>query len=164
MSDPILPARAAALAKAFKMPGIGSIRSRRSTVTNAFVTSLMPWIRPTLEEIDQALTVLGMTPEGVQCAYCGGPLTEWDHLRPLVLGRRPTGFITEIANLVPACNKCNQSKRNSGWREWMLSGAEGSPTARGIPTSLSASCGSKRTSGGESPSKSTLRHSPIPPR
>lgn len=81
-------------------------------------------------EIDQALGILGMNPNDVRCAYCGDPATEWDHLRPLVLKRRPTGFISEIANLVPACGKCNQSKGNKGWRTWIVSAAPLSPAGR----------------------------------
>jgi hypothetical protein len=48
------------------------------------------------------------------------------------VGRRPTGFISEIANLVPACGKCNQSKGNKNWREWITSAAPRSPTGRAI--------------------------------
>src|SRR5436190_11832211 len=68
----------------------------------------------------------------VRCAYCGDKMTEWDHLRPLVVKQRPTGFVSEIANLVPSCGKCNQSKGNSHWRDWMLSGTGLSPSARKI--------------------------------
>lgn len=49
------------------------------------------------------------------------------------MNRRPTGFISEIANLVPACGKCNQSKGNKPWREWMQSAAALSPTGRNKP-------------------------------
>jgi hypothetical protein len=35
--------------------------------------------------------------------------------------------------LVPACGKCNQSKGNKNWREWILSGAKLSPTGRKLP-------------------------------
>jgi hypothetical protein len=62
--------------------------------------------------------------------YCGA--TEWDHFRPLVLGKRPTGYISEIKNLVPACGKCNQSKGNKNWKEWIESSAKLSPKTRGI--------------------------------
>jgi hypothetical protein len=52
-------------------------------------------------------------------------------LAAIVVKQRPTGYISEIANLVPACGKCNQSKGNSPWRKWMLSTtAKHSPTAR----------------------------------
>lgn len=71
-----------------------------------------------------------MDPTDVRCAYCGDKASEWDHLRPLVWKRRPTGFITEIGNLVPSCGKCNQSKGNKPWRDWMLSNAKLSPTGR----------------------------------
>ena len=73
-----------------------------------------------------------MTHENFQCAYCGGVASEWDHLRPLVKDKKPTGYISEIHNLVPSCGKCNQSKGNKEWKTWMLSTARLSPTARGI--------------------------------
>jgi hypothetical protein len=121
------------LLAAFQMPAIASMVSRKSSITNAFVNTLIPQIQPSVDEIGEALTVLGMQPEDVRCAYCGDRKTEWDHLRPLVVKQRPTGFISEIANLVPACNKCNQSKGNWPWRKWMLgTKAKHSPTARGI--------------------------------
>ena len=66
------------------------------------------------------------------CAYFGGPRTEWDHFRPLVTSQRPTGYITEIANLVPACGKCNQSKGSKPWREWITSKAKRSPRTQEI--------------------------------
>src|SRR5581483_11079206 len=119
------------LLAAFQMPAMATMVSRKSSITNAFVNTLIPQFMPTLEEIQEALSILGMEVTDVRCAYCGDKMTEWDHLRPLVLKQRPTGYVSEIANLVPACNKCNQSKGNSAWREWMLSTtARHSPTAR----------------------------------
>jgi hypothetical protein len=125
-------ARRKLLTAAFQMPSFQTMVSRKSSITNAFVNSVIPVIPPTLEEIEQALTLLGMEPTDVRCAYCGDKSSEWDHLRPLVLKHRPTGFISEIANLVPACGKCNQSKGNSAWRAWMLSAAKHSPTGRAL--------------------------------
>jgi 5-methylcytosine-specific restriction endonuclease McrA len=125
-------ARRRLIAGAFQMPSAATMVSRTSTITNAFVSSVIPTIPPTPEEVGQALQVLEMEPHDVRCAYCGDKSSEWDHLRPLVLNRRPTGFITEIANLVPACGKCNQSKGNKPWRDWMLSKARLSPTGRGV--------------------------------
>jgi len=120
------------LSAAFQMPLPQTMVSRKSSITNAFVNAVIPAIIPTSDEIEQALTILGMSHGDVRCAYCGDKSTEWDHLRPLVLNRRPTGYITEIANLVPACGKCNQSKGNKPWREWMVSKAKLSPTGRSL--------------------------------
>ena len=120
------------LPTAFQMPSVQTMVSRKSSITNAFVNAIIPTTAPTFEEIEEALRILGMRHDDVRCAYCGERSTEWDHLRPLVVKRRPTGFITEIANLVPACGKCNQSKGNKPWREWMMSGARLSPTGRGL--------------------------------
>ncbi len=121
------------LMAAFRMPSIQTMRSRKTSITNAFVSAIIPSIRPSVDEIAEALAILRMEPSDVRCAYCGDKSSEWDHLRPLVVKRRPTGFISEIANLVPSCGKCNQSKGNTAWRDWMLGKAKLSPTGRGLP-------------------------------
>lgn len=116
----------------FKMPKPMKITGRSSSITNAFINAIIPVVPPTEENIRAALEILGMTQETFQCSYCGSTATEWDHLRPLVKDKKPTGYISEIHNLVPACGKCNQSKGNKEWKTWMLSKAALSPTARGI--------------------------------
>lgn len=119
--------------RAFRMPSVQTPASRKSSITNAFVNAVIPVVVPSVDQIAEALQILHIDPADVRCAYCGDKSTEWDHLRPLVLQRRPTGYISEISNLVPACGKCNQSKGNKPWREWMLSTkGQWSPTRRGI--------------------------------
>lgn len=113
------------------MPKAVRIIGRSSSITNSFVNGIIPVIPPTTEQIDEALRILDME-DRVVCAYCGDPATEWDHLRPLVIAQKPTGYISEIHNLVPACGKCNQSKGNKPWREWMYGPARLSPRTRGI--------------------------------
>jgi 5-methylcytosine-specific restriction endonuclease McrA len=73
------------------------------------MNSIIPIIVPTNEQVKEALDILGMDHDSFHCAYCGATASEWDHLRPLVLNKKPTGYISEIHNLVPACGKCNQS-------------------------------------------------------
>lgn len=116
----------------FRMPNTVKIIGRSSSITNSFVNGIVPCIKPTDEQIAAALAILEMNPDNVVCAYCGGAMTEWDHLNPLVMGKQATGFITEIQNLVPACGKCNQSKGNRNWKEWMLSDAPNSPASKGV--------------------------------
>lgn len=108
------------------------LTGRRSTLTGLFFTSLTPYVEPTETEVDEALTVLGMRRGACVCAYCGDKKSEWDHFRAVVKDRRPTGYITEIANLVPSCGKCNQSRGNKDWRQWMRGQARHSPTTRGV--------------------------------
>lgn len=108
------------------------ITGRTSTITNAFVNSIIPVVYPTEDEVREALAILGMCEDSVACAYCGGLSSEWDHLRPLVIDKRPTGFISEIDNLVPACGKCNQSKGNKEWKGWIRSTAKLSPASKGV--------------------------------
>ncbi len=117
---------------AFKMPKAVTIMARTSSITNSFVNGIVPSIMPSEAEIKRTLDILGMEADHVRCAYCGDACTEWDHFRPLVIDKKPTGYITEINNLVPACGKCNQSKGNRYWREWMLSDAVCSPKTRGV--------------------------------
>lgn len=118
--------------RVFKMPNPVKIMGRASSITNAFVNGIIPVIKPTDQEIADALETLGMTEDTVCCAYCGDAYTEWDHFNPLVVNKMPTGYISEIHNLVPACGKCNQSKGNKNWRKWMFSNAARSPKTRNI--------------------------------
>ena len=117
---------------AFQMPTLMKISGRSSSITAAFVSAIVPQIYPTDNEIKTALDILRMSPDNVSCAYCGAQTTEWDHLRPLVANQKPTGFISEIRNLVPSCGKCNQSKGNKYWMDWIMSDAKWSPKSRKI--------------------------------
>lgn len=116
----------------FKMPNPVPITGRSSSITNSFTNAIIPVIFPSETEVAEALEILGLDANDLRCAYCGDKATEWDHLRPLIKNRRPTGYISEIANLVPACGKCNQSKGNKPWRDWMTSEAVLSPKAKEI--------------------------------
>jgi len=110
------------------MPTPMKITGRSSSITNSFINSIIPIIVPTNEQVKEALEILGMDHDSFQCAYCGATASEWDHLRPLVLNKKPTGYISEIHNLVPACGKCNQSKGNKPWHTWITSSAKLSAT------------------------------------
>ena len=113
-----------------KFRNLLKITSRTSSITNSFVQAIIPSFPPTPQERHEALGILGMSDEKIECVYCGAAPTDWDHLRPLVRGKRPTGYIDEMRNLVPSCNRCNQSKSGHDWKKWMLSAAVGSPTTR----------------------------------
>ncbi|UVI31019.1 HNH endonuclease [Paenibacillus spongiae] len=116
----------------FQMPKPVNVMGRSSSITNSFVNGIIPCIIPSEEEIRESLAILELEAEDLRCAYCGDKSTEWDHLRPLVKGKQPTGYISDIYNLVPACGKCNQSKGNKNWKEWMRSNARLSPQSRGV--------------------------------
>lgn len=115
-----------------QLPKISTVSGRTSSITNAFFNAIVPVIEPTDDEVLEALGILEMDKDDIRCAYCGDRSTEWDHLRPIIENRAPTGYITEIANLVPACGKCNQSKGKSYWKTWMLGNARLSPANRGV--------------------------------
>ena len=48
-----------------------------------------------------------------QCAYCKSHADTLDHIRP-----RHRGGATVMANLVPACQRCNRNKGSEEWTEW----------------------------------------------
>lgn len=100
----------------FKIPNPVTIMGRTSSITNAFVNGIIPCILPSDEEIKNVLEILGMDKDTIKCAYCGDRYTEWDHFRPLVKDKRPTGYISEINNLVPSCaeNAINQKEIKIG--------------------------------------------------
>jgi len=68
-------------------------------------------------ELDRFRDLMKLEPD--TCVYCGAASTTWDHLRPLVSGSSPTGFIDELDNLVPACGSCNSAKGNNTWSKFM---------------------------------------------
>ena len=103
----------------FKMPTKSDLNGRSSTISNAFAISVTPYIYPNEEEINQFHSLLEI--EEGQCAYCLGIGNGRDHLRPLVENGMPTGYITEIKNLVPCCQECNSSKGGKAFREWYKS-------------------------------------------
>ena len=109
-----------------------SVAGRSSSITNAFINAIIPAVSPTEEEELEALRILEISPNDIRCAYCGDKATEWDHFRAIICDQNPTGYITEIANLVPSCGKCNQSKGKSHWKDWMIGPAKLSPKTRSI--------------------------------
>jgi len=117
----------------FAMPTPMKITGRTSSITNAFVNAVIPSLYPSEADVSEALRILALDAGDLRCAYCADRSTEWDHLRPLVQGKRPTGYISEIANLVPSCGKCNQSKGAQHWRAWITGSARLSPASRRVP-------------------------------
>lgn len=108
------------------------IVSRVSSVTNGFVQAILPRALPDPAESRRVLAILGIDPDELRCAYCGDTAHHWDHLYPYVNAKRPSGYLNESRNLVPACGPCNTSKSGRHWRDWMLGSARGSPTARAV--------------------------------
>jgi hypothetical protein len=78
-------------------------------------------------EIQEVLAFFGADPP--TCAFCGAtPIQRWDHLVPV-----NKGGDTTLGNIVPACAKCDDSKRDLAFDEWAFGSSPGSPTSRGIP-------------------------------
>ena len=105
--------------KKFKLPTKSDLKSRTSTISNAFAIAITPYIYPSLNEIEHFLKELHL--EQGQCAYCLGKANAMDHVKPLVTCGLPTGYITEIRNLVPCCSACNSAKGAQDFRAWYKS-------------------------------------------
>lgn len=102
------------------VPTKDTIKSRTSTVAKSLATSVIPRIDPFDWELAIAEKILRFDKnDNPLCTYCGKPATEWDHLNPLIDKTKPSGYITEIANLVPCCHDCNGSKGSKKWKEWL---------------------------------------------
>ena len=111
-----------------------TVRSRESTIRRAVFKNMIPWNTPTDKEIEESLEKLKMNKNDIRCVYCGEKATTLDHINSLVENKKPTGYINEIANLVPCCQSCNSSRGNKYWKDWMLnSNTEKSPKGRNIP-------------------------------
>jgi hypothetical protein len=80
-----------------------------------------------MEEVQQAVGFL--FPRGAaECTYCGSSNVErWDHLVPITAGGE-----TVIGNMVPACGRCDDSKRDLRYDDWMTSDYPSAPRNRGV--------------------------------
>ena len=105
--------------KKFKLPAKSNLKSRISTINNAFANAVTPYIEPLPSEIESFFNELHL--EQGQCAYCLGKANTTDHVKPLVTDGLPTGYITEIKNLVPCCSACNSAKGSQDFRSWYKS-------------------------------------------
>ena len=69
-------------------------------------------------EIAEVLSYFGDDPPA--CVYCGAtPINRWDHLVPI-----SKGGDTTLGNIVPACSKCDDSKRDLPFKEWVVGNAQ----------------------------------------
>ena len=79
--------------KIFKLPTKSDLKSRTSTISNAFAIAITPYIYPSLNEIEHFLKELHL--EQGQCAYCLGKANAMDHVKPLVTG---SGYVGRYKN------------------------------------------------------------------
>ena len=108
-----------------------TIRSRETSVTNAFVQSVLPDPKPNAQDERAVLEFFGQSADRRFCVYCGAHGGTWDHLYAFVKNKRPSGYINSAWNRVPACGDCNSSKGAKHWREFLQSSSKRSPQARG---------------------------------
>lgn len=109
--------RSACKINGYKYPAADKLSGRASTVCRSMASTLLKR-EPCTPETEQKW--LKFFPEK-KCAYCGKDATHLDHLYAFIVDRRPTGYGTEPANLVPCCEQCNQPKGNMYWEDYMRS-------------------------------------------
>jgi hypothetical protein len=101
------------------LPNATTYSAKTSTITKAFADAIAPSRYPTQEEYDEYIKIFPLNEGAKTCAYCGGAFRYYEHFRPIVKDKQPTGYGSDIYNLVPSCNDCNEKKRGEGWREFM---------------------------------------------
>ena len=78
------------------------------------------------EEMAEVLSFFATDPP--ECVFCGSQeVKRWNHLVAINEGGE-----TVLGNMVPACARCDDSKRSEPFEEWMISSVKGSPQSRGI--------------------------------
>lgn len=103
----------------YKMPTRSTLKQRSSTINNAFAMSITPYIKPSDSDLIDYYERLRIN--NGQCAYCLREGNGRDHLKPLVCDGMPTGYITDIHNLVPCCPACNSAKGSKTFEDWYKS-------------------------------------------
>lgn len=102
--------------------------SRSSTVTHEYAKVLAPADEYDQDQLESAFRAIGLIVDEVLiCAYCSRAAATVDHLNPLVIDKKFSGWGHVFGNLVPACKNCNESKGGKPWREFAES--------RGVPKS-----------------------------
>lgn len=113
--------------KGLKYPQADKISTRRSTVARSMASTLMPRIKIN-EDDDEDIIAKWMkylygdnVRNPISCVYCGSSpeKLELDHLFPLIRNQQPSGYCTELVNLVPCCRECNGSKGSKLWWKYM---------------------------------------------
>jgi len=98
---------------------------RKSTIINAFASALALYKEYDEEIMTKALQMLGQDPnENLRCFYCDKTATTFDHIYGIVKDKKYAGYGHEIGNLIPCCQSCNSSKRNTDWREFLKKNPE----------------------------------------
>lgn len=78
-------------------------------------------------EKKQVLEFFRLSLESPKCVFCGGSdVKRWDHLIPIKAGGE-----TVLGNMVPACERCDDSMREKPFNEWMVSDERYSPKTLG---------------------------------
>lgn len=99
------------------------IRSRTTTINNAFASAVALNDDYDDQRVAQALGDLGQNPDAsLVCFYCDDwPAETWDHVQSVVKAGKYSGYGHTLGNLVPCCKQCNSRKTNKDWRTYLAS-------------------------------------------
>ena len=89
-------------------------RYRTSDTFQEYRTGQRDLRRRSVQRIDPLSAEMLLEMFDGECAYCPEPATTWDHAIAVALGGK-----TRRGNMVPACSRCNSSKRDRDLDNWV---------------------------------------------
>lgn len=96
------------------------LSSLATTVRRSFSLRMQPEDTTTESDIIEALGELGQSPKSICCIYCGKDAEIWDHFHALVVNKEAKIYESNVKNSVPSCGRCNESRQNRPWQEWII--------------------------------------------
>jgi hypothetical protein len=102
--------RPAALLSSSHLAELGLSRRAIDAVLRALPVVIFPGYRRTLVKVED---FVALAEKGTECVYCGRPADTYDHVLPI-----SRGGTSEVANVVPACRRCNSAKGARTPEEW----------------------------------------------
>jgi hypothetical protein len=96
------------------------LERRKTTINHAFAAAIAPYDLYEEARIRRAVEILGQDPDqDLRCVYCNEEAQTWDHVFGTVKQSRFSGHGHRLGNLVPSCKKCNSSKGNKNWKDFL---------------------------------------------
>lgn len=98
------------------------IKGRSSTIRGEYLKGILPQYAYSNDFKIEHYRKFGIIID--KCVYCGENANTLDHLNSPIKNKKLTGYTNKIGNLVPSCGRCNSSKGNRNWSDWLQSNSK----------------------------------------